>query len=78
MDMLAKGLEGIEWKIIVATIKIAQRPGYDQTMLIDDGYLLHRVLSNKLPPERINGIINLFVMFHPNVTIKQIESALVS
>lgn len=45
---------------------------------IDYVKLLHLILSKNIPPERYNGIINLyFALAHSNATTEQIKSALV-
>lgn len=45
--------------------------------LIDHAQIFHDFISKELPPERINGIVNLMVAVRPASDDKDVENALV-
>lgn len=47
--------------------------------IIETLKVIQSILAQNMPAERYNGLINLcFVLYYPNVTSEEIESALVS
>lgn len=77
--LLAESLHGKNSKINVDAVKeIRRRQHLENGDQMDQAYLLKVMLSKQLPPERVNGIINLILMVRRNATDDEIENALVS
>lgn len=78
MLFLAEALQGKNSTITVDAVKDFRRHlHFDNGDQIDRAYVLKVQLSKQLPPERVNSIINLILMFRRSATDNEIENALV-
>lgn len=79
MDKIAATYRGRESKITSTAVKqfVEMNPIGYKCETIDNINILQSLLLTQLPPERISGVINLFVAITTNLTENDLENTLV-
>lgn len=79
MQSLAYTLDGRNSRITSATVKAPiQKWNYDLCWIVNDRDILKSLLSKQLPPQRINGVLNLISVLDGDGTEDDLENALVN
>lgn len=78
LELLANTFHGKDSKIDLARIKNFPKSVDEHYWIIDGAQILNTILSKELPPERTNGILNLWLSLRATATDAEIGNALVS